>query len=315
MKTIQEIIETNKKQAAFYNSIKQYYFTKIWARFRNGILNKIKNIKYIIRMNGGHHFFAKAENRPTEWKKVWQEKKSFKKASHVIAVSRYVAETTRELLNLGNIPISILYNPIDTNRFYQSDFNKVEKHTVFFAGTIIEKKGIRQLVQSLEYLIDDFPNIKLLIAGRDATIPGTNKPYKQVLEEAITDKIRPHIQFLGIIPNFDIPKYIEKANVCCYPSHMEAMPLAWLEVLAMGKIFIGSTTGPGPEAVHDGVTGFLVNPFNPEEIAEKIKYVFNHSEKSIVIGNKARQRIINEFEVSSLVKKKSIFMNQLNFNK
>jgi glycosyltransferase involved in cell wall biosynthesis len=266
-------------------------------------MKKIKNIKYIIRMNGGHHFFAKAENRPTEWKKVWQEKKSFKKADHVIAVSSYVAETTRELLNLGNIPINILYNPIDTNRFYQSDSNKVEKHTVFFAGTIIEKKGIRQLVQSLEYLIDDFPNIKLLIAGRDATIPGTNKPYKQVLDEAITDKIRPHIQFLGIIPNFDIPKYIEKANVCCYPSHMEAMPLAWLEVLAMGKIFIGSTTGPGPEAVHDGVTGFLVNPFNPEEISEKIRYVFNHSEESIAIGSKARQRVINEFDVSSLVNK------------
>ena len=45
MKTTEEIIETNKKQAAFYNNIKQNYFTKLWARFRNGILNKIrKNI-------------------------------------------------------------------------------------------------------------------------------------------------------------------------------------------------------------------------------------------------------------------------------
>jgi SAM-dependent methyltransferase len=45
MKTTEEILETNKKQAAFYNNIKQNYFTKLWASFRNGILNRIrKNI-------------------------------------------------------------------------------------------------------------------------------------------------------------------------------------------------------------------------------------------------------------------------------
>jgi len=45
MKTTEEILETNKKQKEFYNNVKQNYFTKLWARFRNGILNKIrKNI-------------------------------------------------------------------------------------------------------------------------------------------------------------------------------------------------------------------------------------------------------------------------------
>jgi SAM-dependent methyltransferase len=48
MKTTEEILETNKKQAAFYNEIKQNSFTKLWAHFRNGILNKIrKNIGII----------------------------------------------------------------------------------------------------------------------------------------------------------------------------------------------------------------------------------------------------------------------------
>ena len=51
-------------------------------------------------MHGGHHFFAKSENRPTEWKKVWQEKKSFAKADQIIAVSQYVAKVTSQLLKL-----------------------------------------------------------------------------------------------------------------------------------------------------------------------------------------------------------------------
>lgn len=274
-------------------------------------LKKIKGIQYSIRMHGGHNFFAKAENRETEWKKVWQEKQSFKKADHIIAVSKYVAETTRILLNLGDQKITIIHNPINTTRFYQSDNDKTEKYTIFFAGTIIEKKGIRQLIQSLEYLVDDFPDVKLIIAGRDATIPGTNKLYRPVLEKAISEKIKPHIQFLGIISNFDMPIYIEKSHLCCYPSHMEAMPIAWLEVLAMGKIFIGGNQGPAFEIIKDNVTGFLVNPFDPKEIAQKIKHIFDNDYESIKIGKEARNLVIDKFSMDKITNQNIEFYNQI----
>ena len=264
-------------------------------------INKINGIKYVIRMHGGHHYFSLAEKRELEWRKVWQEKKSFFKSDHIIAVSNYVGETTRELLKLGKREIKVIYNPIDITRFYQSDINKVEKYTVFFAGTLIEKKGIRQLIESLEYLVDEFPYIKLKIAGRDSTLPGTNTPYRPILESSITKKIAPHIEFLGVLPNFELPSYIESANVCCYPSHMEAMPLAWLEVLAMGKIFIGSETGPGKEVIRDEITGLLCNPYEPKSIAEKIKWVFNNMEMSNKIGLEARKDAQKRFNIEKIV--------------
>ncbi|MGV8947223.1 MAG: glycosyltransferase family 4 protein [Lutibacter sp.] len=274
-------------------------------------INKIKGIKYVIRMHGGHHFFAKAENRPTEWKKVWQEKRSFKKADYIAAVSNFVANETNTLLNLNNKLITVIYNPIDTRRFYQADSKKMQPYTIFFAGTIIEKKGIRQLVQAMEYLVDDFPEIKLKIAGRDGTIPGSNIPYRPILENEISERIRPHIEFLGIIPNFEIPEYIEKSHLCCYPSHMEAMPLAWLEVMAMGKIFIGSKTGPGPETIQDNQTGFLVNPLDPKDIANKIKYIFDHHDEAIQIGHNARQVILDNFDLKVLIKENLKFYNSI----
>lgn len=266
-------------------------------------LKKLRGVKYVIRMHGGHHFFTKAENRPLEWKKVWQEKKSFAKADAIAAVSDYVAQVTREMLELGQIKISVIYNPIDTKKFYQSDDSKIEKHTLFFAGSIIEKKGIRQLVQSLDYLVDDYPDLKLRIAGRDATIPGTGQPYRPLLEKAISEKARPHIVFLGVIPNFEIPTYIEQSQICCYPSHMEAMPLAWLEVLAMGKVFLGSNTGPGPEAVKEGETGFLVNPHDPKAIADKIRFIFEHYDLALDMAKQARIRVAKEFDIAVLVQK------------
>ena len=274
-------------------------------------LPKLKGIQYVIRMNGGHHFFAQSENRNTEWWKVFQEKRSFKKADHIIAVSKYVAETTRNLLALGNRPIKIIYNPIDTQKFYSHDSSKIENHTIFFAGTIIEKKGIRQLIQSLNFLIDDFPNVHLYIAGRNANVPGTNIPYRPILENEINSKIQKHITFLGVVPNEEIMLHIERAHICCYPSHMEAMPLAWLEVLAMEKTFVGSNTGPGPEAVIEGVTGLLADPYSPKNIAEKIKFLFQNPQKGIEMGKVARERVLNEFDITVIVKENITFYQNI----
>ena len=274
-------------------------------------LPKLKDIQYVIRMNGGHHFFAQAENRPVEWWKSFQEKRSFKKADHIIAVSKYVGETTRSLLQLGNRPIEIIFNPIDAHKFHVCDSSKIEPFSVFFAGTIIEKKGIRQLVQSLNYLVEEFPEVHLYIAGRDANLPGTNIPYRPILEEEINRKIKAHITFLGVVPNSEIKNHIERAQICCYPSHMEAMPLAWLEVLAMGKTFVGGATGPGPEAVNDQVTGLLADPHDPEDIAAKIKDLFEHPQKGIEMGVAARERVLKEFDIDGIVLQNKVYFESL----
>jgi glycosyltransferase involved in cell wall biosynthesis len=274
-------------------------------------LPKLKGIKYVIRMHGGHHFFAEAENRKREWWKSFQEKRSFNKADGIVAVSNYVAATTRRLLRLGDVPISVVYNPINLEKFYKADPAKKQPKTILFAGSIIEKKGIRQLVQALHYLVDDFPEVQLLIAGRDANVPGTKIPYRPILEKEINAAIRPHITFLGVIPNPEMVHYIEKAEVCCYPSHMEAMPLAWLEVLAMGKTFIGGSTGPGPEAVVDGVTGLLANPHDPKDIAEKIRYCFTHPDECLQMGIQARIRVIKEFVTEVTIDKNIAFYKSI----
>jgi glycosyltransferase involved in cell wall biosynthesis len=277
-------------------------------------LPKIKDVSYVIRMNGGHHYFAKVEDRSTQWRHVFQEKRSFAKADAILAVSEFVKEETRELVGLGDVPIKVIYNPIDVSKFYDASNTSVVPYSIFFAGSLVEKKGIRQLVQALEYLVDDYPQVHLYIAGRDAFIPGTNKPYRPILERAISAKIKSNITFLGVVPNNEIPKQIAMAQVCCYPSHMEAMPLAWLEVLAMGKIFVGSTTGPGHEAVSHDKTGLLCDPYNPSDIAEKIRWVFKHPDDATKLGKEARIDMLKRFDIDLIVDQNIEFYNALKNN-
>jgi SAM-dependent methyltransferase len=99
MKTTQEILETNKKQKDFYNNIKQNYFTKLWAKFRNGILNKI-------RKNIGVH------DQTYDLHKVWFEDLSTKKVLDLGCfagnyLSLYLAEHSKQYIGIDLSDVAI----------------------------------------------------------------------------------------------------------------------------------------------------------------------------------------------------------------
>lgn len=261
----------------------------------------------VIRMNGGHQFFAATLGaQPLRWRS-WLERRSFARADHLCAVSNFVAETTRRLLRLGDAPIEILPNPVDTARFQPQAPELEQDGVVLFVGTVCEKKGVRQLVQAMPQIIAQAPHAKLWIAGRDWHDPQTGESFIEKLRGIIAPELSDKIIFKGRIEHAELPALMAQASVCVYPSHMEAMPLAWLEGLAMGKAIVASETGPGPEAIEDGVSGLLCNPHEPASIAEKIVRVLNNKELRQRLAQQSRQRAVNVFSVESLTARNEAF--------
>ena len=265
-------------------------------------INKIKGIKYLIRMNGGHHFFAESENRNINWWKGFQEKRSFKKADYVIGVSDYVVSHTSKYIDFQNKFAGVIFNLANLNRFKASNHTKEINGRVFFAGSICEKKGIRQLIKAMPKVIDLIPEAHLVIAGRDTKIRGSNKSYLKYLKSEIDENIKNKVIFIGVVKNDKLSLEIAKAQVCVYPSHMEAMPLAWLEVLAMGKPFIGSSLGPGLEIIAHNKTGLLCDPFDIEKLASQIIHLLKNPEFANKLGKKALKDIKQRFSYDRIIK-------------
>ena len=274
-------------------------------------IDKIPDIKYVIRLHGGHHFFAESENRGVNWWKAFQEKKSFKNADKIIGVSQYVVNHTSKYIDFETKKAGVIFNPANLTRFYKADNYKIIEGRIFFAGTICEKKGIRQLVQAMPIIQQHISNAHLVIAGREWFYPKTKKSYTEYLKTFISDEMKDAIQFLGSIENTQVPIEIEKAEICCYPSHMEAMPLAWVEVMSMGKIFVTSNLGPGTELIQDGITGLLCNPLSPEDIAEKIIYAFKNREKMQQIAQNGRKYALENFAINRIVKQNIDFYTSI----
>lgn len=255
----------------------------------------------VIRMNGGHHFFSVTTGHKPRLLRAQLESRSFQRADALCAVSRFVAETTRELLNLGTRSIEILPNPVETMFFSPRETTFEESGLVIFVGTIVEKKGVKQLVQAMPLVVAEVPNARLILIGRDYPDPKTRSSTIAMLQEKIPSSLRETIMFCGAVNHQDLPVHLSKAQICVFPSHMEAQGIVVVEAMAMQKAVVCTETGPGPEMIEDEVSGLLCDPYSPHSIAEKITRLLSDEKLRTRLARAARERAVADFSIDHLV--------------
>lgn len=265
-------------------------------------INKIKDVKYLIRLHGGHHFFAEGENRGINKWKGFQEKRSFANADAFIAVSDYVKMHTANYLSYHNKPIEVIFNPINLKVFCPQNI-LTEVTNITFVGSVCEKKGIRQLIQAFGIVKKEFPQMQLNVYGRDWFFPDGSS-YMSLLKKEVLPTISPFdeaVIFHGAKAYVEVPIVYAKARMCVFPSHIETLGLVAPEAMAVEKPVIFTNKGPGPEIIHHGENGLLCNPLDANDIAEKMIWVLNNEENAKKMSEEGRKSVLNRFELSKLV--------------
>jgi glycosyltransferase involved in cell wall biosynthesis len=270
---------------------------------------RITSYKKIIRLHGGHHFFAnELDKKPAIWRS-FQEKQSFKKADGYIAVSDYVGRQTQKYLNF-KFNYKVIYNSVDTVKFHLADITKLEQNTLLFVGTVCEKKGIRQLIQAMPLIKKNFPSIKLKIVGRD-WIDKNGNSFTKYLKTYISEDLKNNIELLGAVPRIEIPDYIEKAHICVFPSHMESFGLVLLEALLMGKVVLASSIEPFKEIKGKEPIFELVNEITPENISKKVIELFNSKNETLKMGELTRKNIFKRFNIDTIIAENIQYYNKI----
>lgn len=264
----------------------------------------------VVRMHGGHHFFAESEHRKIDPWKGFLEKRSFSRADAFVAVSNFVKEHTGKYLSTGKKPVEIIRIPVDGKLFAASDPDKAISYRLVFAGTVCEKKGIRQLIEALKYVIPSFPLVHLDIYGRDWFF-SDGRSYTEYLKKSFSSDILSHVVFHGPVKLQEIPSKYEVAELCVFPSHMETQGLVAPEAMFMGKPVLFSKLGPGPETIEDGVDGLLCDPYSPEDIAEKIIFAFENREKMKEMALVGQQKARAMFDTDRILEHNINFYRSL----
>lgn len=273
-------------------------------------LHKIDGVNYVIRLHGGHHFFAEGENRKVNKWKGFQEKRSFAKADGFIAVSEYVKIHTGKLLSFHSKPLEVINYPVPFEKFYTANPKKVVSGRLVFAGTVCEKKGIRQLIAALPQVAKSFPEVHLEVYGRDWKFP-EGKLFTEYLKESFSTELMERVTFHGPVNHDDLPRFYEQGEICIFPSHMETQGLVAPEAMSMGKPVIFTKMGPGPETIDHGVNGWLCDPFSPDHIAEVLLEAFSKREDYPSISRKAQDKVWSKFEPKMITQKNLNFYKKL----
>jgi glycosyltransferase involved in cell wall biosynthesis len=239
----------------------------------------------------------------------WRFKKVISKfvlgnADALITLTEHMKQKMIELLGRERCDIFVIPNGIDYE-FFSSYLGKRgsvtsepgnNKKVVLYVGRLDPVKGVRYLVQAMGILRDrGLRNAKLLIVG-----DGSEKKYLEELVKKLG--LEDYIVFVGRVSHDKIPEYMASADLFVLPSLSEGFPNVIIEAMAMGLPIIASRVGGLPWIIKDGVNGFLVEPSNPHEIAEKITFLLINDDLRTYISRRNIEKA-REYSWENIIKK------------
>jgi glycosyltransferase involved in cell wall biosynthesis len=265
----------------------------------------------IIRLNGSDTYFCHLDNRPVKAINKFHERRALHKADALISVSQFTADLTNEVFGLHK-KFTIIANCVDINLFDSKDNSIDNNKTILYFGSLIRKKGLLELPSIFNEVFRENPEAKLILIGKDVPDVISGSPSTWVLMQSLfTEEAMANISYLGSVPYAEIRDQIERATICVFPSFAEALPVSWLEAMAMQKAVVASNIGWAIEIIEDGKEGFLVNPKENQEYANRIVQLLNNAELQNQFGIAARKKTEQKFSMEVVAQKSMSFYNNV----
>lgn len=234
-------------------------------------------------------------------------------ADRILVNSKAVKEATVAKEKVLPEKIHVIHNGIDTKRFFPYDFERTEgrkrlgigeKNLVvgMVANMRHEVKGHTYLIQAMVEVLKEFPESYLVLVG-DGFL-------RRALEkEAEGLGIRSRVRFIGSSTENQI--YVNAMDVVCSSSLSEGFSNSILEAMASAKPVVATEVGGNPEAVMDGLTGFLAVPKNPLSLSGRIRLLLRDETLRIQMGEMARRRVLKKFSIETMIREYEDFYTGL----
>ena len=271
---------------------------------------KPKKCPIVIKLNGSDTYFCHLDNRPVKWINKFHEKRALQNADGHVSVSAYTAKLTNQVFN-QNHNFTIIHNGIDMRLFEKSNDSN-EKNIILYFGTLIRKKGLLELPHAFNIIHEKNPNAQLVLVGKDASdIISGNPSTWEMMQHLFTPNALEKVTYFGPVAYSEVRKQIEKATVCVFPTYAEALPVSWLEAMAMEKAIVASNIGWGNEIVENGISGFVAHPSNHQEYANKILQLLDDTALRKSMELKAKERISTHFEINLIANQNLAFYQKI----
>jgi glycosyltransferase involved in cell wall biosynthesis len=184
---------------------------------------------------------------------------------------------------------------------------KEGRKCVLYVGRVNEKKGVGDLIRAFEIVSNRQRDCILAVAGS-----GDGKYVEGLVKEVSRAGLDDRVYFLGPIPNREMPALMRAADIIAYATREgEGIPRALLEGMACGKPVVATEVAGIPEAVIDGVTGFVVKPRDIAALADRLSILLVDDSLRRDLGLKARRHVEAEFNYDTVIPKIAALLREV----
>jgi colanic acid/amylovoran biosynthesis glycosyltransferase len=218
-------------------------------------------------------------------------------ASFIVAITEYNRNLIeRECPYAADLSINVIHSGIDTSFFTPTErVPSARPFTILAVGSLIEVKGHVYLIRACSLLRHTGLAFECLIVGE-----GNLRQELQalVVELGLDDVVR----LVGPRTRVEIASLHREADVFVTPSvrtkrgAREGIPVVLMEACASGLPVVASRISGIPELVEDGVSGFLVPPGMPSDIADAIRRLHDNPDLRRAFGAAGRNKCVREFD-------------------
>jgi len=230
-------------------------------------------------------------------------KRLFPSADHFITVSQKLKDN---LVKAGcpRNKITVLWSGIDLEKFYYKPrtLNKDEPVKILCIARLSGEKGLPYLIEAFSKVSKARRNTELLIIGEGHLKKKLNK---QIAQLDLKNKVKIH----DFVPHYKIPDILHCHHIFCLPSVVksdgteEGTPNVLKEAQATGMPVVATRHSGIPHVIQDGISGFLVDERNSNQLAEKLIYLIDHPEIWPEMGQSGREYMEKHFDKYKQAKK------------
>jgi len=202
----------------------------------------------------------------------------------------------------------VIYNPVPDVDVNIMQLDESLCNFVIYVGTVRDGKGAYTLAEAANMFLAAHQDLHLIYIGGLTVENG--KRSDETIRRILRNEIMERVHFLGSVEHDAVLAYMRKARICVLPSKLEAFSMVPLEAMSCGVPIVYSASHSGPEAIDDGVTGLLADPYSSSDIAEKVEQILNDPSLGARLAENAKEVVKKRFSIQQCVRKTLKFYEQ-----
>jgi glycosyltransferase involved in cell wall biosynthesis len=218
-----------------------------------------------------------ARGRPLIYKLFFP--RTLRNADRIIADSNSTKTDLIKHLVVPNEKITVIHPGVDHEKY--KPLADSEKHSIrgvyglispfiLYIGSLEPRKNLVSLLKAFHKVAGKIGEYKLVIGGKKAW------KYQEIFDTIAMLGLQDRVVFTGYIPQQDLPKMYNAADLLVFPSIYEGFGLPPLEAMACGIPVITSNTSSLPEVVGDAAV--MINPLDVDALADAMYQVLTDQE-------------------------------------